>query len=389
MSITPPAVKIHGTVARGYEGVRQAFAENFASGQELGSAFAVFHGATPLVDLWAGHANADRTVEVTERTVYGINSSSKGLAAVAIAILVDRNKLDYEQPVSTYWPEFARGGKSAITVGELMSHQAGLVGTRAPVALEDFMEQRRVAALLAEQEPFFGPGVWGYHALTIGTLADELVRRVDGRTLSAFFTEEVTRALGLDAFLGLPAAEDHRCAEMVGNFDPSGLAFDLPDAECAQAALGNPPIEANWANSRRWREAGQAGAGACASARGLSRLYSLLVCHGLPGIDPLVSREVVEQARRERISGIDKVGGWVGRYGAGFRLNTGSMGSSTDAFGHSGAGGSVAFADPLRQLGIAYTPNRLVFPDWQLIDPRLLPLLRTLYAADREQRAAV
>lgn len=171
---------IYGTVAPGYEPVRTAFESNFASGKELGAHFAVYRDGAPLVDLWGGSANKAGTVPVTENTLYTLMSTTKGLTSLCVAMLVDRGKLDYEAPVAKYWPEFAAHGKGAVTVGELMSHQAGLTGPRGPSTIDDFYEHKAIAARLAAQEPFFRPGVFGYHSLTLGTLADELVRRTDG-----------------------------------------------------------------------------------------------------------------------------------------------------------------------------------------------------------------
>ncbi len=370
---------IGGSVATGYGAVRAAFEANFASELELGAAFAVYRDGQSVVDLWGGFADFERQKPARQDTLYGVWSTSKGLAAVCTALLVDRGKLGYDQPVSEIWPEFAAHGKGRITVGELLSHQAGLVATREPVTIDDYYRHERVAELLAGQEPFFAPGAWGYHTLSFGLLADELVRRVDGRPIGKYFAEEIAAPNGIDAFLGLPASEDHRHAESIGAPDPEAIYFDSPDPAATAAAMANPILDWNWPNERAWRAAGIAGAGASASASGLAKLYSLLVAKG---ISPLLRPDICREAARERIAGVDRCSGGTGRYAAGFRLNTGTMGSNPASFGHGGLGGSMAFADPARGLGIAYTPNHLLNPSWQRMDRRLIPLLEAVYAAE-------
>ncbi|WP_340268635.1 serine hydrolase domain-containing protein [Sphingobium mellinum] len=370
-------------MAPGYEGVGAAFANNLASGQDIGAAFAVYRDGAAVVDVWGGTRVEDRSVSITDRAVFGVNSTTKGVAAICIAMLVDRGQLDYETPVSAYWPEFAANGKSAITVGEMMSHQAGLVGTREPVTLDDYIAHDGVAAMLAAQEPFFSPGLYGYHALTIGTLSDELIRRIDGRTLACFYEEEIASKIDLDIFMGLPIEEDDRYAPMFGpEEDTAAVEFEVPNPEAMAAALANPMIVWDFPNQRYWRAAGHPAAGATANARGLAKLYANLVSADLPDEPRLVSGTVLEQAIRERIAGVDQALGGNGRYAAGFRLNSGAMGQNPASFGHPGFGGSVAFADPARRIGVAYVTNTMRNPDAQWIDPRVAALLDALYAAE-------
>lgn len=372
-----------GTVAPGYEAVRAAFKENLTSGRDIGAAFAVYRDGAAVVDIWGGSHFDDRSVRITDRTIFGVNSTTKGVAAICIAMLVDQGKLDYETPVSAYWPEFAANGKGAITVGELMSHQAGLVGLREPVALQDYVAHDGIAAILAAQEPFFRPGLWGYHALTIGTLTDELVRRTDGRTIAHFYEEEIAAKIDIDVFMGLPIGEDDRYAGMFGLEEtPASVDFEVPNPEAMAAALANPPVAWDFPNQRFWRAAGHSAAGGTASARGLAKLYANLVSNDRHVELRLLSKAVLEQAIRERITGIDQAMGVLGRYAAGFRLNGGAMGPNPASFGHPGFGGSVAFADPARRIGVAYITNTMRNPDEQWIDPRLASLLEALYAAE-------
>ncbi|MBB4642846.1 serine hydrolase domain-containing protein [Rhizorhapis suberifaciens] len=373
---------IHGTVAPGYEPVRAAFEDNFASGKEIGAHFAVFRDGAPLVDLWGGSADEAGTVPVTENTLYTLMSTTKGLTSMCIAMLVDRGKLDYEAPVAKYWPEFAAEGKGAVTVGELMSHQAGLTGPRVPASVEDFYEHKALAARLAAQEPFFRPGVFGYHSMTFGTLADELVRRTDGRTVSRFFAEEVASPLKIDAFMGLPAKEEYRAATMVSAMDPNSLGFDSPNpaALAASAIRGSSLWGPDQAKGRAY---GNPAGGGTSNARNLAKLYAHLVGRDQPGVTPLISKSVLQQATRARIAGLNQTHGELGRYAAGFRLDQTRYGSNPASFGHCGFGGSTAFADPARRLGVSYTPNRMLNPNWYGTDPRLAALLNALFTAEK------
>lgn len=374
---------IHGMVAPGYEPVRTAFEDNFASGRELGAHFAVYRDGVPLVDLWGGSADEAGTVPVTENTLYTLMSTTKGLTSMCVAMLVDRGKLNYEAPVASYWPEFAAHNKGAVTVGELMSHQAGLTGPRGPSTIEDFYEHKALAARLAAQEPFFRPGVFGYHSMTFGTLADELVRRTDGRTVSRFFADEVTSKLGIDAFMGLPPEEEHRAATMVSAMDPKSLGFDVPNPAAAAAASSTSGFIPWGPNQRRDREHGIPAGGGTSNARNLAKLYAHLVRGDQAGVTPLLSKSALQQATRARIAGVNQVHGELGRYAAGFRLDQTRFGSNPASFGHCGFGGSTAFADPTRRLGVSYTPNRMLNPNWYGTDPRLAVLLDALFTVER------
>jgi CubicO group peptidase (beta-lactamase class C family) len=200
-----------------------------------------------------------------------------------------------------------------------------------------------------------------------------------------FFLEEVAPKLDGNVFLGLPAEEDGRHAGATGAPVPGTQFFDSPNPAAFMASMTNPMIDWDWPNQRRFREEGQPGSGASANARGLARLYASLVSdEGKDGLR-FLSKAVLEEASRERICGIDQGSGGVGRYAAGFRLNTGSMGSNPASFGHPGLGGSVAFADPGRRLGIAYATSRLLNHSWQGADPRLAKLLVAVYAAESKR----
>jgi len=371
-------VLVEGVTRPGYEAVRTAFAENLASGQELGAHFAVYRDGEALVDLWGGRMARDLAHPIEQHSVYTIFSATKGIVAMCFALLVERGTISYDEPVATYWPEFASHGKGELTVGELLSHQGGLPTTRIPATIEDYYAHDGVAAALAGQEPYFRPGVWSYHPVSFAALTDELIRRTDGRTFRQFYAEELAAQAAGDMFLGLPEVEDMRHVGMEKSPAPSSVTFDPPLPAMFERAMSNPKSDLDWPNQRRFRAEGLPHAGASGNARGLAKLYAALVTSHTP----LLSPAVYEQATRERIAGIDQGSGGIGRYAAGFRLNVGNMGANPAAFGHPGLGGTMGFADPARGLGVAYTTNRALNPNWEQVDPRLLKLLVAFYVAE-------
>jgi CubicO group peptidase (beta-lactamase class C family) len=297
-------------------------------------------------------------------------------------MLVDRGLLKYDVPVTRYWPEFGQNGKGQVTVGQLLSHQAGICGPAQPVALEDYFNHGKIASMLAAQAPFWPLGSgWGYHAIVFGHLADELVRRTDGRTIGRFFADEVARPLEADAFLGLPESEDRRQVAMIkpeGSPPPAVGEIN----ELAAAANANPALDGDWSNRRDWRAAGIAGAGGSTNARGLARIYGALARGGeIDGVR-LLSPRTLHEATVERVRGANKTSGLPGAYGAGFALNhVGAMGPNSNNFGHGGWGGSMAFADPKEKLGIAYAMNRMLVPAPGEPNPRVVRLVTATYSS--------
>lgn len=370
--------KVEGTALPAYEAVRTAFQDNLSSGLELGGHSAVYRNGEALVDLWGGYGAREPSWPIQEDSLYTIFSATKGVFATAVAMLVDRGRLQYDDRVSSHWPEFGQNGKDALTVGQAMSHRAGLAAFHKPMTMADLYNHDPAASALAAQKPDFAPGVWAYHALSSGVIADEIIRRVDGRSFKQFFREVLAPRLGNDLLIGLPEAEDDRHVGLESPSGVGGVTYDPPMPAMFERTMTNPPTDLEWPNWRIFREAGIPAAGGSANARGLARMYAAMVSD----TDPLLSRSVFEQATRQRISGVDQGSGGIGRYAAGYRMNVGDMGASPDAFGHQGIGGSIGFGDPSRQIGVAYTTSRAISPNWQRPDPRLLKLLVAFCQAD-------
>ena len=214
--MTDGSIKIHGTIAPGFEGVRDAFAANFASAGELGASFAIFKDGDYLVDVWAGHKDARKSENWERDTLPNVWSTTKAVGALCLALLVERGELAYDDKVVKYWPEFGAHGKDRLTVGQVLSHQAGVSTFREKLTTEDLYDHDAMAARMAAAEPLWEPGTRsGYHALTYAFHTGEIVKRITGKTIGQFFQDEIAKPWEIDFFIGLPKSEEARVAEMV------------------------------------------------------------------------------------------------------------------------------------------------------------------------------
>lgn len=351
---------IHGTCAAGFEPVRAAFAENFALRGEVGASVSVVKDGQVVVDLWGGYADAARTRPWTHDTLANVWSTTKGMGALVCAMLVERGQMSYEDRVSKYWSEFAAEGKGGITIGQMLSHQAGLCGPSVPTTIEEMCDHALMAERLAAQAPLWEPGSKsGYHALTVGILVGELVRRVAGTTIGTYFDEEVAQPFGIDFFIGLPETEDARVAEMIPA-KRSGLPDGYTLNPSQIVALANPALDALVPNKRFWRAAELSSANGQGTAAAIARIYGALAGDGTIDGRRLVKPETIRVMTATRIEGVDEVLGMPGRWAAGYLLNGGGLfGPSDGSFGHSGWGGSFGMADPGTGLAISYVMNQM------------------------------
>ncbi|MBP2473064.1 CubicO group peptidase (beta-lactamase class C family) [Crossiella equi] len=369
-------VEVHGVVAAGFEGVREVFARNFTDGGDVGAAVCVYRRGQKVVDLWGGLADPTTGRAWAQDTLQPVFSTSKGVTATVVHLLVQRGLLDLDAPVARYWPEFAAGGKQDIPVRWLLSHQAGLPVLEEKVPLAQFGESRMIAARLAGQTPLWEPGTaHGYHAITFGWLLGELVHRVTGRSLGTVIAEDLAGPLGLDLHLGLPEALDPRVAHTLevpeapppapGEEIPAELAeliATLADPDSLVMRASMPTTEPLDANSREmW--AAEAGAVSClGSAEGFARLYAATVSE-VDGVR-LLSKETVDRARAVQSTGVDRVIGVPNTWALGYIPYTEPGASSASmlgpgSFGHGGYGGSLAFGDVDHELGFGYVLNQL------------------------------
>ncbi|MBR8639970.1 beta-lactamase family protein [Streptomyces tuirus] len=379
--------QVHGHCDARFTAVRRAFEENFRERGELGAAVAVTVGGRTVVDLWGGWADTARTRAWERETLVNVWSTTKGPVALCAHVLADRGLLDLDAPVAVYWPEFAAAGKEKVLVRHLLSHRAGLSGLREPHSLEQLCDWELTTQRLAATEPWWEPGTRsGYHALTYGHLVGEVVRRVSGLRPGAFLEREVTGPLGIDFTIGLPEKESGRVAELVGppvagSSEQAAVFAQL--APAAIAALTNPPVSADGANTPAWRAAEIPAANGHATARAVAEVYGVFAGRGSYRGHRVLSPETVERVREGQGSCRDLVlgAGLEGETEAGLGLwlsgPNGSYGPNPRAFGHDGYGGSCGLADPEAEVSMGYVMNRMGprIAD----DPRKMALVDALY----------
>jgi len=373
---------IEGTTDPRFAGVREAFASCFADGLETGAAVAVMVDGKLVADLWGGHSDAAATKPWQRDTLVNVWSATKGVMATAIAMAVERGQLTYDAPIAGIWPEFAANGKEAISLDIAMSHRACLQGLTEPMDEAGLYDWFPYVQALAAQAPLFPPGsLCVYHALSYGHLTGETLRRADGRFPGRFIAEDIAGPLGLDFFVGLPSEHDHRAAEMIEGPKTSDWLALIDESGWGQS-MHNPEIRALHPNHRAWRAAEIPGGNGMGDARALATLYGVLARGGALGDVRLLGADAIAAATAERYRGPDASFGSDTAFGAGFRLagDGGEMGHARAAFGHSGWGGSQAFADPDARLGFAFVTHRMLgFDDG--IDPRRMRLIEAVYDA--------
>ncbi|HJL95567.1 MAG TPA: serine hydrolase domain-containing protein, partial [SAR86 cluster bacterium] len=286
-------------------------------------------------------------------------STTKGVAAITCALAVEKGLLDYEKKVSHYWPEFGCNGKEDITVGMLLSHQAGICGS-ATNDVQDYYNQETMAEELAAMKPIWEPGTAsGYHSMTYGWLTSELIIRVTGKTLGTFYADEIGNPNEIDFFIGLPETEEKRVVEMVPFPKEENQSQGSTEINDAKRATARGPNLINLQNSRDWRSAEIPSANGQGCASGLAKLYSLVVTND--SSLKILNEDTIVKMTKERITNRDLVLDVVTRWGAGFIMNMHKViyGPVKRSFGHSGWGGSCAFGDPENNLGVSYVMNQM------------------------------
>jgi CubicO group peptidase (beta-lactamase class C family) len=363
--------QVHGKVEPGYEKVRDSFARNFEDKGEVGAAFCLYVDGRPVVDVWGGVADPDSGREWSEDTLQLVFSTTKGAAAMCAHVLVDRGELDLDAPVAKYWPEFAAEGKEQVPVRMLLNHQAGLPAVDKKLSQEEVLQVGPIVEALAEQAPFWKPGSQhGYHALTYGWLVGEIVRRVSGRPLGQFLREEIAEPLGLDLWIGLPAEHESRVAPLLNSPPPTDPAqIQQMMAVMGPGTLGGRALsmdgafllageEENVFNTRAVHAAEMPAANGITTARSLARMYAAAIGE-VDGVR-LFGDDTLAAARTEQSRGPDACLVVTTRFGLGFMLNDDEIPLLGDgSFGHAGAGGSLAFADPESRVAFGYVMNQM------------------------------
>lgn len=370
--------EVVGYCAAQFEPVREAFAANFTERGDVGAGVAVYHRGELVVDLAGGVTAEGGTEPYGPDALQLVFSSTKGATAICAHVLAERGELDLDAPVTRYWPEFGAHGKADVPVSWLLSHRVGLPDVDRPLTLEEALAWHPVTDALADSKPVWEPGTdRGYHAVTYGYLVGEVIRRVTGDTVGAFFAKEVAAPLGLDFWIGLPDEHHDRVVPLIPLGPPPGVHFGDPNApapgmvEMLQLLMGPDSLIARalaapggafsdqdvWNSPELWRAEVPAANG-IGNARSLAKMYAATVGE-VDGVR-LLSPATVANAIEVRSSGPDAVLIMDIPFGLGFMRDApfAPFGSTT-SFGHYGAGGSVGFADVEKELGVAYVMNKM------------------------------
>ena len=377
-----------GFVADGWSEVAEAFAHNIDSREDIGAGVSVFHKGKCVVDIAGGYFDKEATQPYTLDTLQLVFSTTKGVVATAVAICVERGLLSYEEPVSLFWPEFAAHGKEHVTVAQLLSHQAGLYTVEGELSFEELLDWNTMVARLANTPPLFPVGsTHGYHAITFGWLAGELVRRVDGRNIGRFIAEEIANPLSGEIYVGLPERHETRVSPI--NVGWPRTATDAPSTPAAPAQLPNKylasALTVNGAlnvkggfNRQDLHAAEVPGANGIANARSLAAMYSATFTETETSNGAV---RLLNEDTRKKMSVQQTKDGEVDlclqtqrTFAMGFVTPSEKLAfDAPGSYGHAGAGGSVSFADPNRQMSFSYIMNRM--KDSMFTDPRAVRLI--------------
>jgi CubicO group peptidase (beta-lactamase class C family) len=369
-----------GTAAPRFAAVQEEFERNFTARGEVGASVCVTVDGATVVDLWGGVADPETQAPWNEDTLVLVWSCTKGATALCAHILAARGVIDLDAPVARYWPEFAKGGKDAITVRMVLNHQAGLPALRESIPENGLCDWDAVVDALAAMEPMWEPGTrHGYHALVFGHLVGEVVRRVTGGSLGAFFRAEVAEPLGLDFWIGLPEEQEPRVATSIspeppapGQPLPPFYAVGLTDPTSIPGMIvwnSGGILMPGAVNARQVRAAEIPSANGITNARGLAGMYRPLALGGAFGGVRLVPEDAVPamgavSAAVARDATLLVPTRWANGFMKGVDNTYLPPGQgdavilSEEAFGHLGNGGSLGFADPRARLSFGYAMNR-------------------------------
>ena len=352
--------EIHGACDERFVGVREAMAQNFAQGLDVGASVAVTVNGEMVVDLWGGQTDAVRGTPWERDTITNVWSTTKTMTALCALMLADRGMIDLHAPVARYWPEFAAAGKEGVEVRHLLGHTSGLSGWQEPITVETLFKWERSTSLLAAQAPWWEPGsASGYHAVSQGHLVGEVIRRATGQTVGQFFAAELAGPLGADFHIGLDPSEFGRVANVIpppplplGEVDPAGVAMKT---------LSNPLLDATVAWTEGWRRAEIPAANGHGNARSVATVQSVLACGGEVRGRRFLSVAGCEAVFEQQAYGPDLVLGVPIRFGMGYGLPSPEMpiSPSERACFWGGWGGSLIVVDLDARMTVAYVMNKM------------------------------
>jgi CubicO group peptidase (beta-lactamase class C family) len=349
-----------GYVDDKFAAVRAAFDANLQSGADVGASFCATQEGEVVVDLWGGWADEAKTRPWEKDTIVNVYSTTKTMTFLCALIVADRGELDFDAPVARYWPEFAANGKADVKVSHLMAHSAGLSGWRETVTLADLYDWDKVTALLAAQAPLWEPGTKsGYHAVTQGYLVGEVIRRITGKSLGTFFREEIAEPLDADFWIGLPASEDHRVADLIPP-PPGGTLGEMEWDEIGKITFTNPNVDVAETRTRAWRGAEIPAAGGTGNARSIARIHAILANGGVAGGKRFLSEAGCRKALEVQIEGDDLIFKAPAQFGMGFGLPGPQVPfPNPNTLFWGGYGGSLAIIDMDAHTSFGYAMNKM------------------------------
>jgi len=381
VAVESDQASISGLVEPGFEPVAEAFANNFACNNEVGAACALYHRSRCVVDIWGGLADPDTATPWQRNSLVLVFSAAKGPTVACIHRLVEAGLLDLDLPVGHYWPEFACNGKEGITTRMVLTHQAGLAAVDGDLSLDQVLDWDPVVAAIAAQAPNWEPGSQhGYHARSFGWILGELMRRITGLTLGQYLAREIAAPLGLRYWVGLPGGQMDRCATLIPPAGGSQAIAELLGSDSLTARVMSGPsnlfaYDDMW-NRPEMLSAEMPSSNGVGDARSLARFYAALIGE-VDGVR-LLGREQLAVACEQQVRGPDAVIMQETCFGLGFALQPAlAPGAGPASFGHPGAGGSLAFADPDADLGFSYVMNAMQFDPQG--DPRSRALVEAAY----------
>ena len=363
---------INGYCEEKYNPVKKIFKDYFLNNQEIGASFAVYKEGKPLIDLWGGSQNK-KDKRWKENTIVNVFSATKGIYEIIVSILIDKNILDLEKPISYYWDAFKESNKRGIKLKHILSHQSGLYRFKEKIAQEDLLDWNKIISILENQEPDHKPGEKTYyHAKTHGFLIGEVIKKTTKKSLGELVFELLSNKLKLDFFIGTPANQLSNIASLYQDETENKISPEFN-------AFNNPEHEINFYNKKDWQITEIPSMNGHGNARAIAKIYDVFVNDLILKKNILLSQSSIKKCLTESTSRIDQSlmlpirwseiglilrGGWL-------------FGNNNESFGHNGWGGSLGFADPILGIGVSYVTNKI--NPTMGSDFRIINLLKEFY----------
>ena len=363
---------VNGYCEEKYNSVKKIFEDYFLKNQEIGASFAIYKKGKPLIDLWGGFQNKDNK-KWEENTIANVFSATKGIYEIIVSILIDRNILDLEKPVSYYWPAFKQSNKKEIKLKHILSHQSGLYRFKEKITQQDLLDWNKIISILENQEPDHKPGEKTYyHAKTHGFLIGEIIKKITKKSLGELVSEFLSKKLELDFFIGTPKNKLSNIAFLYQDQTESKITSEFN-------AFNNPGHDISFYNKKDWQIAEVPSMNGHGNAKSIAKIYDVFVNDLILERNILLSKTSIKKCLTESIERIDQSLMLAIRWSnVGLILRGGWLfGKNKESFGHNGWGGSLGFADPLLGIGVAYITNKINLTMGS--DQRIINLLKEFY----------